>query len=579
MTEQSGGSGQQSLKRTDEQQSRSPSNRHADAGMILGSLVSRLTGFVRGAAVVAALGTGLIGDAYNVANTVPNIIYILLIGGALNSVFVPELVRAAERDSDGGAAYTDRLLTVCTVALLTMTATAVLAAPWIVAAYTDYTGAQRDLTVALARFCLPQILFYGLFTLLGQILNSRDRFGAMMWSPVLNNLVVTTVFGLYLMVAANATEAAEVTEGQMLLLGVGSTAGIAVQALALLPSLRSAGFRWRPRFDWRGSGLTRPLRAAVWTLLLVLVNQIAYWLVTRLSTSAGLRATSEGVTAGVGYTAYNNAYLLWAIPQGIVTVSLVTALLPRMSRSAVSGDMATVASDLARGLRRSAAAIVPAACIFLVLAPQLVGVAYQYGRVGEADSRAIALVLMAFAPGLAAFAAQYALSRGFYALGDTRTPFLLTLVIASTNAAGSALAYTYLPPQLAVAGMAAGYSVACTVGVACTVRMLNRRLRAGGTDSPSRGLYGHRVLSIHLALAVACLPGAAVAYALARWSTRQLGNGPAGDLAGLVLGSAAVAGSVLLLARPLRLIEVTELLAPVSRRLVRRDRRGQATGG
>ncbi|MET9867912.1 lipid II flippase MurJ, partial [Streptomyces sp. NPDC006386] len=290
--------------------------------MMLGSLTSRATGFVRGAVVVAALGTALLGDAYNVANTVPNIVYILLIGGALNSVFVPELVRAAKEHADGGVAYTDRLLTLCLTALIAITALAVLAAPWVVSAYTDYTGAQRDLTVALARYCLPQILFYGVFTVLGQILNARDRFGAMMWTPVFNNVTVIAVFGLYLGVARAASTADEVTDGQLLLLGLGSTAGIAVQALALLPSLRAAGFRWRPRFDWRGSGLGRPVRAAVWTLLLVLVNQVAYWVVTRLSTSAGVRAVAEGVREGVGYTAYSSAYQLWAVPQGIVTVSL-----------------------------------------------------------------------------------------------------------------------------------------------------------------------------------------------------------------------------------------------------------------
>ncbi|WP_399433761.1 murein biosynthesis integral membrane protein MurJ, partial [Streptomyces sp. WAC05950] len=153
--------------------------------MAAGSIVSRATGFIRSAVVVAALGTGLLGDSYAVANTVPNIIYILLIGGALNAVFVPELVRAAKEHADGGAAYTDRLLTACTVALLSLTAVAVLAAPLIVSVYTDYEGAQASTTVALARYCLPQILFYGLFTLLGQVLNARGRFGAMMWTPVL----------------------------------------------------------------------------------------------------------------------------------------------------------------------------------------------------------------------------------------------------------------------------------------------------------------------------------------------------------------------------------------------------------
>jgi putative peptidoglycan lipid II flippase len=172
--------------------------------MAAGSIVSRATGFVRSAVVVAALGTGLQADGYTVANTVPNILYMLLIGGALNAVFVPELVRAAREHTDGGAAYTDRLLTVCTAGLLALTALAVAGAPLIVSVYTNYTGSQAELTVALARYCLPQILFYGLFTLLGQVLNARDRFGAMMWTPVLNNIVIIGVFGLYLAVASGS---------------------------------------------------------------------------------------------------------------------------------------------------------------------------------------------------------------------------------------------------------------------------------------------------------------------------------------------------------------------------------------
>ncbi|MGW6454918.1 murein biosynthesis integral membrane protein MurJ [Streptomyces sp. NPDC055078] len=532
--------------------------------MVLGSLVSRLTGFLRGAVVVAALGTGLVGDAFTVANTVPNILYILLIGGALNSVFVPELVKAASEHADGGAAYTDRLLTACATALLAITAAAVLAAPWIVGAYTDYTGAQSELALSLARFCLPQILFYGVFTLLGQVLNARDRFGAMMWTPVLNNLVVIAVFGLYLAVAADVSDASGMSDGHILLLGLGSSAGIAVQALALIPSLRASGFRWRPRFDWKGSGLTRPMRAAGWTLALVLVNQAAYWVVTRLSTSAGVQAAADGVTAGVGFTAYTNAYQLWVVPQGVITVSLVTALLPAMSRAAAAGDTGSLATGLSRGLRTSAIAIVPAAVILLVLAPQIVGVAYQYARVDEADARAIALVLAAFAPGLPAFAAQYALARGFYALSDTRTPFFLTLVIATLNALGTTAAYRYLPARHAVAGMAAAYAVACLAGVLCTAWVLHRRLRAA--DRRGRGLRGRRVMSTHLALLVASVPGALVAYGAGIWATRTFGSGPQGDAVGLVLGAAAVVVSALALSGPLGITEVTDLVGRLSRR-------------
>ncbi|MDJ0341491.1 murein biosynthesis integral membrane protein MurJ [Streptomyces sp. H10-C2] len=525
--------------------------------MALGSLASRATGFVRSGIITAALGTTLLGDAFSVANTVPNILYIMLIGGALNSVFVPQLVRAAKEHSDGGAAYTDRLLTVCLAALLVITAAAALAAPWLVSAYgPDFTSAQRDLTIALARYCLPQILFYGVFTLLGQILTARDRFGAMMWSPVLNNVVVIAVFGLYLAVAHDTTAAGSMSDGDALLIGLGSTAGIAVQALALIPALRGAGFRWRPRFDWRGSGLMQPLRAAGWTLLLVFVNQIAYWVVTRLATSAGVHAVAEGSAAGAGYAAYSNAYLLWVVPQGIITVSLVTALLPRMSRAAAEGDHARIGADLTYGLRGSAAAIVPAVLAFLALGPQLTGVVFQHGRTSDADAQAIAWILMAFALGLPAFAGQYLLARGFYALGDTRTPFFLNVVIAAVNAGLAVTSYALLPARWAVAGMAGGYAIACCAGLTCTTWVLRRRLT-----------WRPMVLGTHLRLAAAGLPGALAAYGIAYGCGRLFGTGLAGDLSGLLLGGAALGASVLALSGPLRLTEVRALAAPLLRRL------------
>lgn len=517
---------------------RQPSLRRSGGVMVAGSLVSRATGFIRLSVITAAVGTAAYGDAFGVANTVPNIIYALMIGGALQSVFIPELVRAAKEHSDGGRAYTDRLLTLCGVALLVITALAVLAAPLLVGAYApDFTGAQRDLTVALARYCLPQILFYGLFTLLGQVLGARDRFGAMMWTPVLNNVVVIGVFGLYLGLAHGGVDRRDA-----MLLGLGSTAGIAVQALALLPSLRAAGFRWQPRFDWRGWGLAAPMRAAVWTLMLVLVNQLAYWVVTRLSTSAGQHALAAGHHAGVGYAAYSNAYSLWVVPQGIVTVSLVTALLPRMSRAAADGDHASIGADLSRGLKVSGTAIVPAVLAFLALGPQIAGVVFQHGATTEADARAIAWMLTAFALGLPAV-------RGPVPAGPRllRARRHADAVLSERRHRGGQRGpgggqLRTPAARWAVTGMAAGYAVACTVGLVCTTALLRRRLA-----------WRPRVLGHHVRLAVAFLPGAALAWVTARACASHLGPTLAGDLVGLLLGAAALALPALALAKPLHL--------------------------
>lgn len=536
---------------------RQTSVRRSGALMAAGSIVSRATGFVRSAVVLAALGTQIRGDGYAVANTVPNILYMLLIGGALNAVFVPELVKAAREDPDGGTAYTDRLLTACTVALLTLTAVAVVAAPAIISAYTPsaYTPAEVDSTVALARFCLPQIFFYGMFTLLGQVLNARGKFGAMMWTPVLNNLVIIAVFGLFL--AFSQHRGAGFTSGETRLFGIGTTAGIVIQAIALIPSLRSAGFRWRPRFDWRGSGLGRPLRNAGWLVLLVLANQFAYWVVTRLSTTAGKLAEGAGVAGGAGYVAYTNAYQLWIVPQGIVTVSLVTALMPRMSSAAASGDLGAVRRDVSYALRTGAALIVPAAALFAALAPWLTACVFRYGEVKAADAEVMAGILVAFAPGLIAFCAQYVLSRGFYALGDTRTPFLLNLVIVALNAGLSYTAYEALPLRWIVTGMAAASSVAFTAGAAVTALALARRL---GPRTPGGAGRDGTAVGTHLRLLAACLPAAAAGYAAARACEA------AGRFAATGAGTAVLILVVLLLAKPLRLTEISALTAALRRK-------------
>ncbi|MEU9002783.1 murein biosynthesis integral membrane protein MurJ [Streptomyces sp. NPDC048551] len=515
--------------------------------MAAGSVVSRVIGFVRSAVVVAAIGTGVLGDGYTVANTVPNILYMLLIGGALNAVFVPELVRAAREHRDGGAAYTDRLLTACTVALLALTAVAVLAAPLIVGTYApSYSGAQKDTTVALARYCLPQILFYGLFTLLGQVLNARGRFGAMMWTPVLNSLVVIGVFGLFLYVSHGPAEG--LTADGTRLLGIGTTAGIAVQALALVPALRAAGFRWRPRFDWRGSGLARPLRNAGWLVLLVLANQIAYWVVTRLSTGVGHDL------GNAGYAAYTNAYQLWVVPQGIVTVSLVTALMPRMSAAASDGDLPALRADVSYALRSSAALVVPAAALFAALAPWVMDYVAGYGNNDPASVEAMAGMLIAFAPGLIAYSAQYVLARGFYALSDTRTPFFLNLVIVAVNAGLSYAAYLLLPLRWAVTGMAAATTLAFAAGAAVTAYTLARRLGPrGGTPAAS-------ALRTHLRLLAACLPAGAAGYAAARAADGL------GSYAAAGAGTIVLALVVVLLAGPLRLAEITDLLDSLRRK-------------
>ncbi|WP_372412464.1 murein biosynthesis integral membrane protein MurJ [Streptomyces luteireticuli] len=550
--------------------------------MALGALVSRITGFIRNAMIVAALGTALLSDAYTVANTLPNTIFMLLMGGTLTSVLVPELVRA-RHDADGGVACCDRFLTACLIVLALATAGVICAAPALIHAYAPaFTGQQLDLSVSLARYCLPQLFFYGLFTLLGQILVSRDRFGPMAWTPVLNNLVAIAVFATFIAVTHRAHAADHISSNSAALLGLGSTLGIAVQALALWPSLRRSGHTWRPRFDWRGQGLTRIVRSAGWAGASLTVGQLAFWAITRMATGLSQDAARQHLAAGVGLSAYLSAYQLWIVPHGIVAVSLTTAALPRLTRSVVQHDrgaFAELVTDLTQSL---AAVLVPVALVMGVMAPQIAALAYRYGRTTADDCMIIAEILAAFAPGLPAMSAQYAHARALQALGDNRTPALLTCVSSVLNVAGSTVAYMVLPTRWAAVGMAAAHTVACMTGAVVTSRLLSHRAQQPGAPAADAvpGLRlknafgpGHASTAVHLRTLAAGLPGAAVAGLLSYTVAPRGVGSPVFLIAVTGAGCLLVGCSLRILASPMHVPQSIGILVHSMQYLVQNARR------
>ncbi|MFH8570454.1 murein biosynthesis integral membrane protein MurJ [Streptomyces sp. NPDC017993] len=475
--------------------------------MALGTVASRGTGLIRQVLQAGALGTGLLASTYNTANVVPMSLYTLLIGGALNSVLVPQLVRARAEHADGGRAYEQRLVTLVLSVLAAGTLLAVWAAPQIVAVYTPdtpRTHAAFELTVVFARFLLPQIFFYGLFFVLGQVLNARGKFGAMMWTPVLNNLVLIAMFGVYVGLLTGPDRIEDITRGQIHLLGLTTTLGIVLQGVALIPFVRAAGFRFRPRFDWRGTGLRKSIAAARWTLLFVVANLAAMTVVTHYANAADQRLP----TAGVGYTAYSYAQTIWMLPQSIVTVSLVTALLPRMSRAAAAHRLDDLRADLSRALRVSGVVIVPAAFFFLVFGPQTAQLLFAHGTVDAASAEPAGHMLQAFGLGLIPFSAQYLLLRGFYAFEDTRTPFWMAGAIAAVNVALATACHLLLPARWSVTGMAAAYTVAYGIGLLATALLLRRRL-AGRLD-------GRRLCRTYGKLTAAAATAGTLGWAVAR---------------------------------------------------------------
>ncbi|WP_405616456.1 murein biosynthesis integral membrane protein MurJ [Streptomyces sp. NBC_01508] len=537
----------------------------SSALMAAGTIVSRVTGFARTLVMAAAIGVGTLNDSYQVANVLPTMIYVLVGGGALNAVFVPQLVRAMKRDDDGGEAYANRLLTLVMVALGAVTALCIVAAPLLVNLLSPEIAddpQRMAVTVAFARYCLPTLFFMGAHVVLGQILNARGRFGAMMWTPVLNNVVIIAAFGGFIWAFGGFTGSgvtpATVTPEGVRLLGIGTLLGLAVQALAMLPYLRDAGFRLRPRFDFRGHGLGKAMGLAKWTLLFVLANQLGMVVVTQLATKAGAAAERAGFT-GTGITAYNYALLLWQMPQAIITVSVMTAVLPRISRSAVDGDTAAVRDDISYGLRTSAVAIVPCAFAFLALGVPMATLLYAGS--GAEGARGIGYALMAFGLGLIPYSVQYVVLRGFYAYEDTRTPFYNTLVVALVNAAASALCFAVLPPRWAVVGMAASYGLGYAFGVGIAWRRLRKRL---GDD-----LDGARVLRTYARLITASAPAALAAGAVAYALTRALGSGAVASLLSLAAGGTVLLCVFLAVARLLRLPELTALTGMVRGRLGR----------
>jgi putative peptidoglycan lipid II flippase len=535
----------------------------SSATMAVGTVLSRVTGFVRNAVVVAAIGSLVFADTYNIANTVPNILYILLIGGTLNAVFIPQLVRSMRNDADGGEAYAQRLLTLTAVILLGVTVLAVALAPLVIGLYAsdEYSRVETDLAVTFARFCLVQIFFYGVYAMFQQMLNSRGRFGPPMFTPIVNN-VVGIVMGVLFMVVTggDAPSAESVTPGEVALLGVGTTLGIVLQALALVPFLGSVGFRLRPRFDWRGAGLGKAGDLAGWAIVFVLVNQVAYAVIVRLASGAGKTAEAEGLGYGVGFTVYQTAYLLFILPHSVATVSVVTALLPRMSRHAAEDRLDRVTEDVSTGLRLTAVAIVPAALLFLALGREAGVTIYSLGDVGLQGSVVIGQTLAAFGLGLVPFSAFHLLLRGFYAQEDTRTPALVNIWVNAANLAAAFVAVAVLPVRLQVVGLAAAYGMSYVLGVVIAAWVLRRRL--GSLD-------GRRVLTTYGLLAVAGLAGTALAFAAARASTSLVGEGFAGSVTGLVVGTALGLTLYAGLALRLRVDAVTELVGMVRARLGR----------
>jgi len=524
--------------------------------MALGTLASRVTGFLRTAVFGYALGAATLADAYNNANTLPNVVYNLALGGILTSVVVPLLVSAAKRDADRGEAYDQRMFTLGALALGGITLVATLAAGPLVELYAaSVHGSERSVMVVFAYFFIPQIFFYGVSSLAGAILNARGHFAAPMWTPVVNNVVVIAVGLLFMVTAGLNLSTATISPGQVQLLGIGTTLGIVAQTAALIPALRKVGFRWRPRFDFRKAEVTEIRRMAGWMFGYIATTQVAFLITTRVANEAAVRAHH---LHGSGYTDYSYAWLLFQLPYAIVGISVITALLPRMSAHAADHRYGLVSDDFSAGVRLSSVIVVPAAVVLAVLGPPLAEVLLGYGSMSFADARYLGEVFAVFSLGLAPYMMFQLLLRVFYALHDSRTPALIGVLTMAVNIAANLTALAVLPPADVVAGLGAGFGAANLVGAVAGWLVLSRRI--GGLDGRRIGIslvkmHVSAIPPVLFAAAVTVMVGAVV---------------PAGTLAALIIVALSGSGALLLyvlFAKALGVTELTDLSATVTSRL------------
>jgi putative peptidoglycan lipid II flippase len=441
-----------------------------------GTLLSRVTGLLRVTVTLAALGFTVVSDAYNTANTTPNIIYELVLGGVLTSVFVPVLVgRAKERGRAEQFEATERFLTIALVVLSLVAIVGAIAAPWIMRLYLSGVSdpvrraQEAELGTFFLRWFMPQILFYGLGAVAAGLLTANRRFAAQMYAPVLNNLaVILTMFVFIAMRGPSLPSVAALTLAEKTVLAAGTTLGVVAMTVALWPALRRIGFRWHLRWDWRHETVRRLFHLGRWVVVYVAANQAAYLIIIIFASRISVGA----------YTAYSQAFVFFSLPHAIVAVSIFTALLPGLAERWGTGDRDGVRDLFSRGFRDTMVAMIPAAAGYVVLAGPIVGLLADHGVVRAADLPVMARTLAGFALGLPFFSAFQLLTRTLYATHDSRTPALVNIGVGVVNiGADLVLAFGL---HRGVTGLALGHAVSYLFGSIVLFAIVQRRL--GGAD-------------------------------------------------------------------------------------------------
>lgn len=469
----------------------------ASAIIASGTMVSRILGFVKMAMLAMAIGQGgsHAAEAFGLANQLPNNVYALVAGGVMSAVLVPQIVKASKA-ADGGESYVSKILTLGGTVFLLLAIVATIAAPILVDVYAvsagdggaGFTDAQMALAVALAYWCMPQILFYAIYTLLGEIYNARGQFGPYTWAPVVNNIVSIAGLGGFMLLFGGEAVNSDITvwnADRITLLGAVTTAGVAVQALVLVLFFRKTGLRFRLDFGWRGVGLKATGTAAMWLFGIVIIGQIKGIVQSRVA--------SMGEVANIA--TMQNSWYVFSLPHSIIAVSIAIAYFTSMSRHATEQNIAGIRQDLSSALRGVGMLTTISAFVLAVIA-------VPFARILEPRFElmlSMAWVIWAFLLCLVAFSAEYVIQRVFFSLGDTRTPFVYAC-FGMFVTFGLLWWASTLPPVWIIAGTAAAVSGANLVSCAVWLVLVRRKI----------GPFGFRLIGWrHVQYLAYALPAAA----------------------------------------------------------------------
>ena len=535
--------------------------------MASGTFVSRALGLVRNILLVAALGaTGVAADAFDIANKVPNILFAIIAGGVLNAVIVPQVMRAYR--SPNSQEYLDKLLTLAATFLLVLSLIATLGASVLVNIYasSDWSPEQTALAVAFAFWCIPQVFFYGLYTLLGQVLNARKQFGPYMWAPAVNNIISIVGFALFLVIFGSAasgqhSDLVSWSAGKIAFLGGTATLGVVSQALILFVPLYRSGFRWNIRYGLHGIGLRSVGRMGLWTFLALGLDQVAVWVSTRIATAAPA-AAPEGITVIAGNASYTQALMVYLLPHSLITVSIATALFTGMSAAAAKGDIAQVRALTSKGLRTIGVFTVFATAVFIVLPQPITKLLIP--TLSPIEVKVVAYVLISMALGLVPLGAMVLMKWVYYAFEDGRSVFFFQIPVTIVVTGVAFLGYLTLPSNWWVVATGFAMSLSNYVAVALRIKGLSKRL--DGVEIP-------RITRLHVQLVVS----AAISGVLGWFVLNTWGFVPEDSFVHAIVMTSVVGVFMLciyvLALKMMKVKELQDLLDPILTKLLRTKRR------